>query len=61
MREGADFDECDDNEICDIIAAAFRGPVHEWIIDELGPCCTAYVPANHPIPFVDTLTQDMFA
>ena len=23
MREGADFDECDDNELCDIIARTF--------------------------------------
>lgn len=27
MREGAELDECDDNEVCEIIAASFRGPV----------------------------------
>ena len=60
MRDGADFDECDDNELCDIIAAAFRGPVPEWVEDESGPRCTAFVPADHPIPFVDTLTMNLF-
>lgn len=50
MREGADFDECDDNELCPIIAAAFRGPVAEWVADENGPKCTAFVPAGDPVP-----------
>ena len=34
MREGADLDDCDDNEKCDIIAASFAGPVPEWIYNE---------------------------
>lgn len=62
MREGADFDECDDNELCEIIAAAFRGPVKEWIDDDdKGPRCTAFVKADTQIPEIDTLTADMFA
>jgi len=61
MREGADFDECDDNELCEIIAAAFRGPVNEWIEDASGPRCTAFVEAGKPVPFVDTKTMDLFA
>ena len=61
MREGADFDECDDNELCEIIAAGFRGPVKEWIEDDSGPRCTAFVPAGNTVPEVDTLTGDLFA
>ena len=61
MREGADFDECDDNELCDLIAAGFRGPVKEWIEDDSGPRCTAFVPAGNTVPEVDTLTGDLFA
>ena len=60
MREGADFDECDDNELCEIIAAGFRGPVEEWIEDEYGPRCTAFVEAVQTVPFVDTKTIDLF-
>lgn len=30
MREGSDPDECDDNELCEIIAASFRGEAVEW-------------------------------
>ncbi len=61
MREGADFDECDDNELCEIIAAGFRGPVKEWIEDDSGPRCTAFVPAGNVVPEVDPLTGDLFA
>ena len=62
MREGADFDECDDNELCELIAAAFRGPIKEWIYDASGhPCCTAFVEAGNPIPVVDDRTGDLFA
>lgn len=61
MREGADFDECDDNELCEIIAASFRGKVKEWIEDESGPRCTAFIEAGHEVPFVDTKTLDLFS
>ena len=60
MREGADFDECDDNELCDIIAASFRGQVKEWIEDDSGRRCTAFVEAGQPVPFVDTNTPSLF-
>lgn len=60
MREGADFDECDDEELCEIIGAGFRGPVKEWIEDESGPRCTAFIEADQPVPFVDTLTMELF-
>ncbi len=61
MREGADFDECDDNELCEIIAASFRGPVKGRIEDDSGPRCTAFVEAGNVVPEVDTLTGDLFA
>ena len=60
MREGAPFYDRDDNEFCEIIAASFRGPVKEWIEDESGPRCTAFVEAGQAVPFVDTKTMDLF-
>jgi hypothetical protein len=61
MREGADFDDCDDDEKCDIIANSFIGPVPEWIYGDDGvPKCTAYVEADSPIPVVDTHTLPLF-
>lgn len=51
MREGADFDECDDDELCEIIAASFRGEAVEWREMEDGAVkCIAFVPAGQPIP-----------
>lgn len=62
MRDGEPFDDCDDNELCDIIARAFRGEVDEWVYgpdDE--PMCTAFVPAGEPIPSPkDDHTMDLF-
>lgn len=56
MREGADFDECDDNELCQIIADTHcfdidhpKYPI-QWVISKDGqPCCTAFVPAGGEI------------
>ena len=51
MREGADFDECDDNELCEIIAASFRGEAVEWReLDNGELTCVAFVPAGQAIP-----------
>lgn len=68
MREGADIDECDDNEKCELIAnsMAFKpGDANypkEWIYDAQGaPCCTAFIESWEGVPEVDTLTKDMFA
>ena len=60
MREGANIEDCDDNEVCPIIAASFRGPVQEWIEDDKGPRCTSFVEWPQPITFVDALTKDLF-
>jgi hypothetical protein len=68
MREGADFDDCDDNELCEILAASFLYKVDdprypsEWQYDKQGqPCCTAFVRAESEIPVPRCpLTIDMF-
>ena len=68
MREGEDFDACDDDEECDIIGDTFAYDIDhpkypkEWIYDVNGvPCCTAFVDAEDEIPAAhDELTIDMF-
>lgn len=61
MRDGEPLDECDDNELCGIIARSFRGEVDEWVYgpdDE--PMCTAFVPAGQTVPTRDDHTMDLF-
>lgn len=63
MREGVDFDECDDNECCPIIGASFRGEAVEWRRMPDGEIkCIAFVPAGEriPEPRCDR-TADLFA
>ncbi|HMM72824.1 MAG TPA: hypothetical protein PKC22_11520 [Rhodocyclaceae bacterium] len=62
MREGVPYDECDDTERCDIIAASFRGEAVEWRLLPGGDVkCLAYVPAGEPIPQPKCeRTADMF-
>ena len=61
MRDGEPFDDCDDNELCDIIARSFRGEVDEWVYGpDDQPMCTAFVPAGQPIPVRDDHTLDLF-
>lgn len=55
IREGLEIDECDENELCEILAASFRGEAVEWrIVDEDTPTertlCTSFVPVGQPIP-----------
>lgn len=67
-REGEPLEECDDNEVCDIIGRTFAHDVNdpeypvEWQYGKDGqPCCTAFVPAGQPIPPTkDEFTVDMF-
>lgn len=61
-REGADIDECDDNEVCQILGASFRGEAVEWRELPDGRCiCVAHVPAGAPIPPPRCEhTEDMF-
>ena len=62
MREGCDFDECDDNEKCEIIGASFRGEAVEWRRMPSGEVkCIAFVDAGKPIPTPRcSKTADMF-
>lgn len=60
MREGAAFDECDDNELCPIIAASFLVPVAEWVEDDYGPRCTAFVEAGTTVFELDVYTLALF-
>lgn len=51
MREGVEFENCDDNEVCPIIAASFMGEAVEWRRLENGEVmCTSFVHAGEPIP-----------
>src|SRR5690348_9141088 len=69
MNEGKDFDECDDNELCQIIADTFHYRVDdsrypkEWKYGKDGqPCCTAFVPTDQPVPAPRCQkTTDMFS
>ena len=68
MREGDDFFECDDSELCTIIADTMCYDIEdekypkEWTYDKDGhPCCTAFVHAGDSIPWPRCdLTIDMF-
>lgn len=66
MREGCDIDECDDNEKCQIIADTMCYGIDdpkypkEWIEDESGQRCTAFIESWEGVPEVDTQTVDMF-
>jgi len=57
LREGANIDDCDDTERCDIIANTFAYDLEdpeypaEWQYGKDGqPCCTAFVPAGDAVP-----------
>jgi len=56
MREGESVDECDDDEICPIIAETFVHYVddpeypREWRIVEGRAICTAFVPVGNSLP-----------
>lgn len=51
MCEGEPIEECDDNEVCPIIAASFRSEAVEWRRMPDGEItCLSFVPAGEPIP-----------
>lgn len=62
MREGLLVEECDDNELCEIIAASFLGQAVEWRKFPDGEVkCIAFVQAGEPIPPPRcTRTLDLF-
>ena len=56
-----EFDECDDSELCQILAASFRGEAKEWVEHDDGRTeCTAFVPMGDVVPQRCSATQDMF-
>lgn len=61
-REGADIDDCDDDEVCQILGASFRDEAVEWRELEDGRCiCVAHVPVGSPVPAPRCEhTHDMF-
>jgi len=51
MRDGAPVDECDDNEVCEIIGASFRREAVEWRRMPDGDIkCIAFVEVGQTIP-----------
>lgn len=61
-REGVSFSECEDNELCPILAASYRGEAHEWRRLADGTIkCLVFVPADQPVPATPCpYTVDMF-
>lgn len=67
MMKGLPLEECDDNQICDIIARSFAHSLNdaeyptEWQYGADGqPRCHAFVEAGQPIPVKDDCTLDLF-
>ena len=67
ISEGIELDECDDNELCSIIADTMAYSIDdpeypkEWIIKNGEPCCTAFIESGQAIPTPRcTKTIDMF-
>lgn len=61
MSEGRDFDDCADDEVCQILGASYRGEAVEWReLDDGRVTCIAFVPAGGRIPERCAQTADMF-
>ncbi len=62
MREGEPIEECDDRELCPIIARSMAdGGAPEWVYGSDGqPRCTEYVEHGQTIPYRCPKTSDMF-
>lgn len=68
MLKGLPLEECDDNQICEIVGRTYMlkvddpGYPAEWQYGKDGqPMCTAFWPAGNPLPAPkDELTADMF-
>jgi hypothetical protein len=68
MLKGLPLEECDDNQVCDIIARTYTYNLNdaeyptEWQYGADGqPRCHAFVEACQPIPLKDEHTLDLFA
>ncbi len=62
MREGEPVEECDDRELCPIIARSMAdGGCEEWVYGSDGqPRCTQYVEHGQQIPYRCPNTPDIF-
>ena len=67
MNGEKDFDDCREDELCQIIADSFAFDVDDerypkqWVYGKDGPECTAFIEQGKPIPPErDTKTIDMF-
>jgi hypothetical protein len=62
MSEGKDFDDCTDDEVCQILGASFRNEAVEWRELEDGRCvCLDFVQAGTEVaPPRCEHTRDMF-
>lgn len=62
MSEGNSVEECDDRELCPIIARSMaNGGCEEWVYGSDGqPRCTEYVEQGQPIPYRCPNTPDIF-
>lgn len=61
LNEGADFDECEDDERCEIVAASFRGQAVEWRCLSGGElACLAFVDVGTEPQQRCERTLDMF-
>jgi hypothetical protein len=62
MREGEHVEECDDDELCQVLAASYRGEAVEWReLDDGNHVCLAFIPAGQPVPGEpDEHTLDLF-
>lgn len=51
MREGDPIEDCDEDEVCEIIAASFRGQAVEWRQMDNGEVkCLSFVMNGDPVP-----------
>jgi hypothetical protein len=67
MMAGLPLEECDDNQICDLIGLTYLHQVDhpdypsQWQYGKDGqPRCTDFIPKGQPIPAKDKLTGDLF-
>jgi hypothetical protein len=59
--EGKDFDDCTDDEVCEILGASFRGEAVEWRrLDDGETVCVAFIGSDQPVTRRCENTIDMF-
>lgn len=62
IRDGLDIEDCDDNEVCSLIAKGFQERVPQWVVQPNGDwSCTDYWAVGQEEPRSPCLhTEDMF-